>query len=285
MCEVDHNTQLLMDSILEMERPDLVIFNGDLIQSEGGHEKPNIFLDIFASVEHRKIPFAVIFGNHDSDGPIVMTREKLVRLANQCPHSITMSHDEFTSNEGNYIRFLQGKTISQLLFLETNRDIMTDAQQKWLRETMDQIQVTNDDTKYLSTLVFMHIPSKEFVTKMCARDTVCNGMYGERTEFGGKGKKNGFYELFQTFKGEVRAIISGHDHKNDLCSVHQGDEADPAVEVLCYARASGYGGYGHDTLQKGARIIHINENTHSIFTYVIQETGERGQMLQFIYPT
>jgi len=34
--------------------------------SEGGKEKPNIFLDVFAPVESRGIPFAVIFGNHDS---------------------------------------------------------------------------------------------------------------------------------------------------------------------------------------------------------------------------
>ena len=44
-------------------------------------------------------------------------------------------------------------------------------------------------------------------------------------------------------KGEVRAVISGHDHKNDLCSVHEeegGEKDHPTVEVLCYARASGY---------------------------------------------
>jgi len=212
-----------------------------------------------------------------------MTREELVRLASQCPHAISMSSEEFRSNEGNYIRLLVGETTTQLLFLETNRDTMTDSQEKWLQRTMDEIQ-HKDNREYLATLVFMHIPSKQFVTKMCAKDTVCNGLYGERTEYWGKGKKSEFYEIFQTFKGEVRAIISGHDHKNDLCSVQQ-DEIDPlSVEVLCYARASGYGGYGHDTLSKGARIIHINDRSHSIFTYVVQETGERGQMLQFIYP-
>ena len=56
-------------------------------------------------------------------------------------------------------------------------------------------------------------------------------------------RKNGFYEIFQSMKGEVRAVISGHDHKNDLCSVHEeegGEKDHPTVEVLCYARASGY---------------------------------------------
>ena len=109
-----------------------------------------------------------------------MTRQELVRLANKCPHSITMSLDEFRKNEGNYIRllevyypssfslfsfssfssfhnvFIKGKTTTQLLFLETNRDIMTNTQEKWLRETMDEIQ-SKDEKNYLSTLVFMRI--------------------------------------------------------------------------------------------------------------------------------
>lgn len=31
-CDLDHQSQLLMDSILEMERPDFIVFNGDLVQ-------------------------------------------------------------------------------------------------------------------------------------------------------------------------------------------------------------------------------------------------------------
>ncbi len=34
--------------------------------SEGGQKKPEIYLDIFAPVERHNIPFAVIYGNHDS---------------------------------------------------------------------------------------------------------------------------------------------------------------------------------------------------------------------------
>ncbi len=52
-------------------------------------------------------------------------------------------------------------------------------------------------------------------------------------------RSTGFYEVFQTFPGKLRAIISGHDHKNDLCSVSAPLE-DDSVEALCYARASGY---------------------------------------------
>lgn len=95
------------------------------------------------------------------------------------------------------------------------------------------------------------IPAKEFIMGMCSKNSVCNGIYGERAEYGGKElyaafsltsfllfyRNTGFYDVFQTFEGQVRAIFSGHDHKNDLCSVAPSDDT---TEVLCYARASGY---------------------------------------------
>jgi len=85
-------------------------------------------------------------------------------------------------------------------------------------------------------------------------------------------------------KGKVRGIFSGHDHKNDLCSVGETKKADDPIEVLCYARATGYGGYGAETLLKGARVIHLNENTNTVYSYVVDELGERHNLLHFFKP-
>ncbi len=46
--------------------------------------------------------------------------------------------------------------------------------------------------------------------------------------------------------------------------------------------SSRYGGYGHDTLTKGARVIHLNEDTGTVKTYVVNEAGERGQILYLL---
>lgn len=273
-CEVDHKTQLLIDSLLDIERPDLVVFNGDMIQSEGGSRKLHFFMDVFAPVARRDIDFAVIFGNHDSDGPFVMSRDDMVKYLFKCEHSITMSPREFLINDGNYLRTLKGKRMTtNLYFLDTYRDSMKRTQVDWLR---DKIVATPKENT-LASLVFMHIPPKEFISNMCTKLTDCNGLYGERAESGSS--HNGFYDVFKMMKGKVRGIISGHDHKNDLCSV--SDKNQDAVEVLCYARASGYGGYGAETLLKGARVIHLNENTNRVYSYVVNELGERQQLLHF----
>jgi len=152
---------------------------------------------------------------------------------------------------------------------------MKDSQIDWLQ---DKVRVTPSKDS-LATLVFMHIPPKEFIANMCTKDTDCNGLYGERAESGVR--ENGFYDVFRQMKSKVRGIFSGHDHKNDLCSVSNVKE-DSTVEALCYVRATGYGGYGADTLLKGARVIHLNENANTVYSYIVNELGERQQLLHFL---
>jgi len=61
-------------------------------------------MDVFAPVEKRNINFAVIFGNHDSDGPFIMSRDNMVDYLNRCSHSVTMGPAEFRRENGNYVR-------------------------------------------------------------------------------------------------------------------------------------------------------------------------------------
>jgi hypothetical protein len=49
----------------------------------------------------------------------------------------------------------------------------------------------------------------------------------------------------------VRAVFSGHDHKNDYCGHWDGIE-------LVYGRVSGWSGYGD--LQRGGRLIELDMN-------------------------
>jgi len=281
-CWIDHKTQTLVDGLLDLERPDLVVFNGDQIQSEGGMKKPQIFMDVFAPVQRRNISFAVIFGNHDSDGPNPVSREDMVRSVHKCKDSVTMSSKEFFQNDGNYIRTVQGKkSITKLVFLDTYRDSLKPSQVDWLKSRSEE-DPTNANEVF-ATLVFMHIPPKEFVSNMCKQSRQCSGFYGEKSEYGPNKMQNGFYDVFTRMKGKVRGIVAGHDHKNDVCSLGQiKNGKEKVTEVLCYARSSGYGGYGGESLEKGARVLHFNENTNSIYSYVVNEMGERQQLLHFV---
>lgn len=108
----------------------------------------------------------------------------------------------------------------------------------------------------------MHIPLPEFMT-----------LYNE---FSFSGTKNEDVccssvntGLFSTVIGtnSVDWISCGHDHNNDFYGQYQGVN-------LAYGRKSGFGGYGPDGLQKGARVFEITlEHEYKVATWIRQEDG------------
>ncbi|ERT01437.1 uncharacterized protein SPSK_07365 [Sporothrix schenckii 1099-18] len=65
----DLNTVRVMEAVLDAERPDLVVLNGDLITGENAfRENSTVYVDqIVAPMVHRAVPWASTYGNHDSD--------------------------------------------------------------------------------------------------------------------------------------------------------------------------------------------------------------------------
>ena len=60
-----------INEVLDAEKPDLVIFTGDVIYGKPAEEGMRTVLNL---VSKREIPFAVTFGNHDNEQG--MTREQ-----------------------------------------------------------------------------------------------------------------------------------------------------------------------------------------------------------------
>ena len=58
------------------------------------------------------------------------------------------------------------------------------------------------------------------------------------------------FNLFKNLQ-TMRACFCGHDHVNDYGGVLDGIE-------LVYGRATGYGGYGGDYVDKGGKLITVN---------------------------
>ena len=53
-----------MNQVLDDEKPDLVIFTGDIIYSKPALENMR---NVLKTVSDRKIPFSIVFGNHDNE--------------------------------------------------------------------------------------------------------------------------------------------------------------------------------------------------------------------------
>ena len=75
--DADPRTVKLMEEVLDVEKPDLVILSGDQLH-HGNPDSLTALLKVVAPMIKRSIPFAAVFGNHDSEGIHALSREGLL---------------------------------------------------------------------------------------------------------------------------------------------------------------------------------------------------------------
>lgn len=75
--EQDRKTLEVVKSVLDEERPDLVVFSGDQITGEGlrkGADREKLLQKLEEPLKERNVPWATVFGNHDArDGSSVVS--------------------------------------------------------------------------------------------------------------------------------------------------------------------------------------------------------------------
>jgi Calcineurin-like phosphoesterase len=72
--EADPLTVKFIGKVLDVEEPDLVILTGDQLHHDISDSQTALF-KVVAPVIERSIPFAVVFGNHDSEGTHALSRQ------------------------------------------------------------------------------------------------------------------------------------------------------------------------------------------------------------------
>jgi len=72
--EADPLTVKFVGEVLDVEKPDLVILTGDQLH-HGILDSKSALLKVVAPMIERSIPFAAVFGNHDSEGTDALSRE------------------------------------------------------------------------------------------------------------------------------------------------------------------------------------------------------------------
>jgi hypothetical protein len=99
----DDETLALMGRTLDIEKPDLVVFSGDQMNGGGTSWDQRSVLAKFAGpVIDRAIPWAVVFGNHDTDDDM-MNREEQVRFMRALPYSLVEAGPDDIHGVGNYV--------------------------------------------------------------------------------------------------------------------------------------------------------------------------------------
>lgn len=264
--------EMLINNI-KREKPDMVVFAGDVITSSNNRIRANQLCKV---MEKFGIYWTTVLGNHEGDNFRSVSRKKMVELFASYPHCLieddikTTSTGETVWGYGNHsINILKadGEVRQSLIFVDGgNRvsksdakrlnidkesyDFVKPSQIQWYEETIDAL---NPETK---SMLFVHIPLQEFQTaydKALAGDAEAVLEYGSAYEKTASSKYNSglFNSILQ--KASTQAVVSGHDHMNDFRVKYKGI-------YLIYNQSSGYGSYNlitrkiADTLLQGCSI-------------------------------
>ncbi|PWY98331.1 Metallo-dependent phosphatase [Testicularia cyperi] len=137
-CLAKNDTLALIGEWLDTEKPDMVVLTGDQINGQGTSWDPRSVLPLYVTpLIHRKIPYAVILGNHDSEsGP--WSREEQMHVIQNLPYSYSMVGPAIITGDGNYYLKLQSPGtdrthLATLWFMDTGARAEKQSWKPWLK--------------------------------------------------------------------------------------------------------------------------------------------------------
>ena len=251
-----------INQVLDMEKPDLVLFTGDVIYGKPAEEGMRTVLNL---VSKRKIPFAVTFGNHDNEQGL--SREELLKIIQSVPFNLTQTTPGI-SGVTNFIlpvKASDGKRNATVLYCIDSHsysqikgvngyDYIKFDQIQWYRENSKKFTEENNGVP-VSSYAFFHIALPEYNQKACAPQ-LNSGLCAAMKEM-----------------GDVRGVFVGHDHDDDYAVSWKGI-------LLAYGRYTG-GNTVYNHLTNGARVIELDENANSFRTWI---RLKEGVVQQVTYP-
>ncbi len=259
-------TLLLIASVLDTEKPDMVIFTGDIVTGkptrEGWETVTKFAID-------RKIPFAVTLGNHDHEQG--MTREEIAQLITSCPYNLnTLSTPSIMGVMNNAIPIYGSKEELEVKALVYCFDSGAYSTIKgvegygWI--TADQIEwYRKQSLRYtighhfqpLPALAYFHIPLPEYRLAFSNKKNI---RYGERGEEECSPELNSGLFLSMREMGDVMATFVGHDHLNNYIVNYHGI-------ALAYGHFSGWK-TTYTPRINGARVVTLIEGKREFDTWL-----------------
>lgn len=259
-----------INEVLDAEKPDLVLFTGDIIFGQPAEEGLRTIMNLTSS---RKIPFGVTFGNHDDEQGL--TRTQLFDILQTIPYNLT---DSVTGIGGasNFIIPLKssdGKKDAAILYCFDSHaysqikgiggyDYIKFDQIQWYRENSRKYTKQNGGTP-LPSLAFFHIPLPEY--NQAASDETAV-LVGTRKEKACAPQLNSGMFAAMKEMGDMSGVFVGHDHDDDYAVFWKGI-------LLAYGRYTG-GDTVYNNLSNGARVIEMTEGKDGFKTWIRLKGGE-----------
>lgn len=263
-------TLILIPRILDTEKPDMVVFSGDIVTGpvrEGWDAITKFVID-------RKIPFAVTLGNHDHEQGV--TREEIADIVTSYPFNINRWSDVSQNRVMDNVIpiYCSDKPLKEAALIYTfdsgaystmdnveGYDWITPTQIEWYRNQSLKYTIKNN-FKPLPALAYFHIPLPEY--RLAFNDEK-NIRYGDRKEDECAPALNSgmFFSLKEM--GDVMGTFVGHDHVNNYIVNYHGI-------ALAYGHFSGWKTTYTPEIN-GARVVVLKENKREFGTWLHRLDG------------
>jgi hypothetical protein len=265
----------LMKQVLDAEKPDLVVFTGDIVTY---NPQKTGWDDVLNTVIEYQIPYAVVLGNHDEEHN--WTREQIINYITTKPYSYTQKGPDNIKGVCNYILELTGnkeKTSALLYFFDSNAYNQVNNQKgydwfgfdqiDWYRKNSRSFTQTNRDTPF-PAMAFFHIPLQEYTLLMdTTKKYVKNApVFGTRAEKECPGIINTGMFAAMVSCGDIMGVFTGHEHDNDYIGCLNGI-------CLAYGRFTGTSN-SYNEIGSGARVIELIENQRRFETWIRDEQNQ-----------
>ena len=242
----------LLDKMITDTNPKLIIIAGDNCFRYQNYKAYERIVELFDSY---KIPWATIFGNHDSYG--LANKKSLYDILSKSEYSLFEYGPNNIGAVGNYIINISNndKVIHSFLMFDTPGIFgygmfkLTKGQIAWYEWAVRGLLNEFDGIK---TSIINHVPINEF-NEAYAHGELISGQKREKcwTPI----MNSGLFERVKSLNS-TKYIYSGHDHINDFRVLYQGVE-------FCYLNKSSYDNY-HDNDMIGCVTIQMTEDSYEI---------------------
>ena len=265
-----------LDRILATERPDLVVFTGDVVT---GAPAEGMWRRLLDTMTARRVPFCVVLGNHDSEQDL--SRQQIGRIVTSCPGSLNTldAAGELADRELEILGSGSRRPAWLLYCLDSHSESLLEGidgydwfraeQVAWLRDRCTARRTANGG-RAVPSLAFFHIVLPEY---LAAWRNPSNTHIGRAAEAECPGALNTgmFAAMIET--GSVAGTFVGHDHDIDYLVAEKG-------VCLGYGRFSG-DNTTYNNLRPGVRLLLLTEGERGFETWIREDDGRMVDHARF----